>query len=55
MNKIWASEYPSVLIAAGALLMLGLLTGHWFIASLLVLCVYILWLYRRLEKHRIVT
>ena len=50
MKRIWESEFSAVLAAAVALAMLGLLTGHWFISSLLVLCGYILWLYRRLEK-----
>lgn len=50
MSRIWSSEYSAILAAAIALAMLGLLLGNWFIASLLVLSLYILWLYRRLDK-----
>jgi two-component system, OmpR family, phosphate regulon sensor histidine kinase PhoR len=50
MSRIWSSEYSSILVAIGALVMLGLLTGNWLISSLVILCGYILWLYRRMAR-----
>lgn len=50
MSKIWATEYPAVLTAAFALLVIGLVTGHWWLASTLALLGYILWIYARLAK-----
>ena len=50
MSRIWSAEYPALIIAVIALVMLGLLLDNWFAASLAVLGVYILWLYRRMAK-----
>ena len=50
MSRIWSTERAAIFAAASALLILGLLTGDWLIATLLVLGSYILWLYRRLAK-----
>ena len=50
MSRIWSTERAAIFAAASALLILGLLTGNWLIATLLVLGSYILWLYRRLAK-----
>jgi len=50
MSRIWSSEYSAILTAAIALVMLGLLTGSWFVSTLFILCAYIVWLYRRLVR-----
>jgi len=50
MSRIWSSEYPAILTAAIALVMLGLLTGNWFVSTLGILCAYIVWLYRRIVR-----
>jgi two-component system phosphate regulon sensor histidine kinase PhoR len=50
MSRIWSTESFAILTAIIALVMLGLLTGNWFIASTVTLVIYIMWLYRRLWK-----
>ena len=50
MSRIWNSEFLAILVATIALVMLGLLTGYWFASSLVILCGYIVWLYRRLAR-----
>ncbi len=50
MSRIWATEYPAVFTAAIALVIIGLLTGHWWLACVLTLGGYILWIYSRLAK-----
>lgn len=50
MSNIWSTEAWAIAIAAFALVLLGMLTGNWFIASLITLGFYIVWLYQRLLK-----
>jgi two-component system phosphate regulon sensor histidine kinase PhoR len=50
MSNIWSTEAWAIAIAAFVLVLLGVLTGNWFIASLLTLGFYIAWLYQRLLK-----
>jgi len=50
MSNIWSTEAWAIAIAVTALVLLGLLTNNWFIASLLTSGAYIAWLYRRLLK-----
>ncbi|MGD8350822.1 MAG: phosphate regulon sensor protein PhoR [Gammaproteobacteria bacterium] len=50
MSRIWSTEAPALMAAALALAILGLLIGNWFLACLLTLGGYILWLYHRLVK-----
>ena len=50
MSRIWSSEYSAILAAAIALVMLGLLTGNWFVSALVILCAYIVWLYWRMAR-----
>jgi len=50
MSNIWSTEAWAIVIAAFALVLLGVLTGNWFIASLVTLGFYIAWLYQRLLK-----
>ena len=50
MNKIWSTEHNSLPAATGALLFLGILSGYWTLAAILVLGAYILWLYYRLVR-----
>lgn len=50
IGRIWKSEASAIFAAIGALLILGLLSENWLLASLVVLGAYILWLYRRLGK-----
>jgi two-component system phosphate regulon sensor histidine kinase PhoR len=50
MSNIWSTEAWAIAIAAFALVLLGVLTGNWFIASLVTLGFYIAWLYQRLLK-----
>ena len=50
MSRIWSTESAAIFAAICALVILGLLIDNWFVATLLVLGCYILWLYRRLAK-----
>ncbi|MDB4584150.1 phosphate regulon sensor protein PhoR [Draconibacterium sp.] len=50
MLNIWSTETTSLSIAAVGLVLLGLLSGNWFVASLITLGIYIFWLYRRMLK-----
>ncbi len=50
MSRIWSTESAAIFAAVCALVILGLLIDNWFVATLLVLGSYILWLYRRLSK-----
>ena len=50
MSNIWSTEAWAIVIAASILALLGILTGEWFIASLVTLGCYIAWLYYRLLK-----
>jgi len=50
MFNIWSTEARAITIATLALVLLGLASGYWFIASLLVCVSYIAWLYWRLLK-----
>jgi two-component system phosphate regulon sensor histidine kinase PhoR len=50
MLNIWSTEASSLSIAAVALVLLGLLSGNWFVASLISLGLYIYWLYWRMLK-----
>ena len=50
MSNIWSTEAWAIAIAVFALVLLGVLTGNWFIASLITLGLYIAWLYQRLLK-----
>jgi hypothetical protein len=50
MQNIWSTEAWAIVIAASMLALLGILTGEWFIASLITLGCYIAWLYYRLLK-----
>ncbi len=50
MLKILAAESSALLTAIIAMVLLGLLTENWFVASLIALGAYIALLYRRLEK-----
>jgi two-component system phosphate regulon sensor histidine kinase PhoR len=50
MLNIWSTEAWSLSIAAVALGLLGFFSGNWFVASLITLGMYILWLYGRLLK-----
>jgi two-component system phosphate regulon sensor histidine kinase PhoR len=50
MSRIWSTEAPALITAALAMGMLGMLTGSWFLASILAFGAYLFWLYRRLFK-----
>ncbi len=50
MSNIWTTEAWAMAIAACALLLIGSISGYWFIATTLTLGVYIAWLYHRLLK-----
>ena len=50
MANIWSTEKWAILIACSILVLLGLTSGSWLIASLVTLCAYIAWLYYRLLK-----
>ena len=50
MSNIWSTEAWAIVIATLALLLLGWLSGYWFVTSLLILGSYIAWLYMRLLK-----
>ncbi len=50
MFKVLSAEISALLTAAFALGLLGLLTGSWFIASLVVFGAYLAWFYLRLAK-----
>ncbi|MFC1560681.1 phosphate regulon sensor protein PhoR [Pseudomonadota bacterium] len=50
MLNIWSTEAWSLSIAAVAFGLLGFFSGNWFVASLITLGMYILWLYGRLLK-----
>jgi two-component system phosphate regulon sensor histidine kinase PhoR len=50
MSNIWSTEAWAIVIAALALVLLGVMTGNWFVASLITFGLYIAWLYRRLLK-----
>jgi two-component system phosphate regulon sensor histidine kinase PhoR len=48
MRNIWSTEAWAIATAACTLALLGILTGEWFIASLVTLGCYVGWLYHRL-------
>lgn len=50
MANIWSTEAWAIAIAAAVLVLLGIATGNWTIASLITLGFYIGWLYQRLLK-----
>ena len=50
MANIWSTEAWAIILATIALVLLGAVTGNWFVASLLTLVAYIAWLYWRLLK-----
>lgn len=50
MSNIWFTEAWAIGLAALVLVLLGLATGSWFIASFVTLSSYIGWLYYRLLK-----
>lgn len=50
MSRIWSAESPAFLGALGVIVVLGLLSGEWFISTFVVMGIYILWLYRRLGR-----
>ena len=50
MANIWSTEAWAIVIAACSLMLLGELSGNWFLAALLTLGLYIAWLYYRLLK-----
>jgi len=50
MSNIWSTEAWAIIIATVQLLLLGWLTGYWFVASLIIFGCYIAWLYWRLLK-----
>ena len=50
MSNIWSTESWAIIIAASTLVLIGVLTGNWFLASLITLGCYIGWLYHRLLK-----
>jgi two-component system phosphate regulon sensor histidine kinase PhoR len=50
MSNIWSTEAWAIAIAALALVLLGVITGNWLVASLITLGFYIAWLYQRLLK-----
>jgi len=50
MSNIWSTEAWAIVIAACMLALIGLLSGEWFMASLITLGAYIAWLYYRLLK-----
>ena len=50
MSRIWSTEAPALITAALAMGMLGMLSGNWFLASILAFGAYLFWLYRRLFK-----
>ena len=50
MSNIWKTEAWAIILAAVELLLLGWLTGYWFVASLLIFGFYIGWLYWRLLR-----
>jgi two-component system, OmpR family, phosphate regulon sensor histidine kinase PhoR len=50
MSNIWSTEAWAIAIAAYTLALIGLLSGEWFLASLITLVGYIAWLYQRLLK-----
>ena len=50
MSNIWSTEAWAIVIASCLLALIGLLSGEWFLASLVTLGGYIAWLYHRLLK-----
>ena len=50
MSRIWSTEASALLTAALALGIIGAVGGNWFVAALLTLGCYILWLYYRFAK-----
>ena len=50
MKKIWDSEGSAILIAVGIAVLIGMLSGQWWIALVSTLTGYIVWLYVRLLK-----
>jgi two-component system phosphate regulon sensor histidine kinase PhoR len=50
MYRIWIKEYQYLLLAFAILAIAGAISGYWFIASIVVLGSYIVWMYRRLQK-----
>ena len=50
MSNIWSTEAWAIIVASCTLVLLGMLSGEWFLASLVTLGAYIAWLYHRLLK-----
>ena len=50
MANIWSTEAWAISLATIVLVMLGIVTGNWLLASLVTLGAYICWLYHRLLK-----
>ncbi len=50
MQNIWSTEAWAIAIASCTLVLIGVLSGEWFLASLITLGCYIAWLYHRLLK-----
>ncbi len=50
MSNIWSMEGWALIFATAVLMLLGWLSGNWFVASLLTFGGYIAWLYWRLLK-----
>jgi two-component system phosphate regulon sensor histidine kinase PhoR len=50
MSNIWSTEGWALILATAVLMLLGWLSGNWFVASLLTCGCYIAWLYWRLLK-----
>ena len=50
MSRVLASELPALLLAAVAVVILGLLSGYWALAAIVTLVGYIFWIYARLDK-----
>ncbi len=50
MHRVLSAESSALFVAVFAMVLLGLLSGNWFVASLITFGTYIFWLYRRLHK-----
>jgi two-component system phosphate regulon sensor histidine kinase PhoR len=50
MSNIWSTEARALILAAATLMLLGWLSGNWFVSGMLTCGGYISWLYWRLLK-----
>ena len=50
MSNIWSTEARALILAAATLMLLGWLSGNWFVSGMLTCGCYIAWLYWRLLK-----